>query len=330
MDCSEALPLDVQRYITQLREYDVIHRLKINQIGKYLKEYKKENNDASTKRKYLNKIQKALIKSQQYGDEKLNLVSQIVEMIENRTQMVSKYANEMNNSNLPKDETALKPNSSTATNNTIPPKLKLEKPKVISNNEKTTKNIYEKPKRSRRSRNHEKHSEKNERNHNSSFRNVVKDEDIEEEDEDEVMDGEEESDNVRNKKDLRKNKEKEVKVKEKVKEEREERKDEKKIEKRETKPIAKVVKKSGKVSNKFKKKKKKDKEEAAIEEMAVDPDEPTYCVCNSISYGDMIGCDNDDCEIEWFHFGCVNLTHKPKGKWYCPGCSAERKDSKKK
>uniref|UniRef100_A0A8C4NH36 PHD-type domain-containing protein n=1 Tax=Eptatretus burgeri TaxID=7764 RepID=A0A8C4NH36_EPTBU len=52
----------------------------------------------------------------------------------------------------------------------------------------------------------------------------------------------------------------------------------------------------------------------------VDPDEPTYCLCNQVSYGDMIGCDNVACAIEWFHFGCVGLSHKPKGKWYCPHC----------
>merc|ERR1712223_1731022 len=55
-------------------------------------------------------------------------------------------------------------------------------------------------------------------------------------------------------------------------------------------------------------------------DMPVDPNEPTYCVCQQVSYGEMIGCDNQDCPIEWFHFGCMDLTHKPKGKWYCPKC----------
>lgn len=57
--------------------------------------------------------------------------------------------------------------------------------------------------------------------------------------------------------------------------------------------------------------------------LAVDPDEPVYCVCQRISFGEMIGCDNDDCQIEWFHFECVGLTSKPKGKWYCPRCRKE-------
>lgn len=56
-----------------------------------------------------------------------------------------------------------------------------------------------------------------------------------------------------------------------------------------------------------------------------DPDEPRYCSCNEISYGEMIGCDNNDCPIEWFHFRCVNLTAKPKGKWFCPKCAQDKK-----
>ena len=57
-----------------------------------------------------------------------------------------------------------------------------------------------------------------------------------------------------------------------------------------------------------------------IIDMPVDPNEPTYCLCQQVSYGEMIGCDNNDCPIEWFHFGCMQLTTKPKGKWYCPKC----------
>eukprot|EP00092_Neocalanus_flemingeri_P020341 GFUD01022035.1.p1 GENE.GFUD01022035.1~~GFUD01022035.1.p1 ORF type:complete len:241 (+),score=77.41 GFUD01022035.1:45-767(+) len=57
-----------------------------------------------------------------------------------------------------------------------------------------------------------------------------------------------------------------------------------------------------------------------IVDMPVDPNEPTYCLCQQVSYGEMIGCDNQDCPIEWFHFPCMALTIKPKGKWYCPKC----------
>lgn len=60
-------------------------------------------------------------------------------------------------------------------------------------------------------------------------------------------------------------------------------------------------------------------------DMPVDPNEPTYCVCHQVSYGEMIGCDNPDCPIEWFHFACVGLATKPKGKWYCSKCYGEKK-----
>nr|CAB3256145.1 inhibitor of growth protein 1 [Phallusia mammillata] len=61
------------------------------------------------------------------------------------------------------------------------------------------------------------------------------------------------------------------------------------------------------------------------QEMPIDPDEPTYCLCGQVSFGQMIGCDNKKCPIEWFHFSCVGLTHNPKGKWYCPDCLRDRK-----
>lgn len=56
-------------------------------------------------------------------------------------------------------------------------------------------------------------------------------------------------------------------------------------------------------------------------ELPVDPNEPTYCICNQVSWGEMIACDNPDCKIEWFHFQCVGLKEHPKGKWYCPSCT---------
>ncbi|XP_015791905.1 inhibitor of growth protein 5 [Tetranychus urticae] len=64
---------------------------------------------------------------------------------------------------------------------------------------------------------------------------------------------------------------------------------------------------------------------ADVLDMPVDPNEPTYCICHQVSFGEMIGCDNPDCPIEWFHFACVGLTTKPKGKWYCSKCSNDRK-----
>ncbi|GLV34761.1 Inhibitor of growth family member 3 [Carabus blaptoides fortunei] len=63
-------------------------------------------------------------------------------------------------------------------------------------------------------------------------------------------------------------------------------------------------------------------QEAASEEWTYDPNEPRYCICNQVSYGDMVACDNEDCPFEWFHYPCVGITAPPKGKWYCPQCTS--------
>lgn len=34
----------------------------------------------------------------------------------------------------------------------------------------------------------------------------------------------------------------------------------------------------------------------------------------------MIGCDNENCPIKWFHLRCVGLEKSPEGSWYCPDC----------
>jgi hypothetical protein len=53
------------------------------------------------------------------------------------------------------------------------------------------------------------------------------------------------------------------------------------------------------------------------------PVEELYCYCNRISFGEMIGCDSESCEREWFHLGCVGLTKPPGGKWFCEDCRTE-------
>jgi len=94
---------------------------------------------------------------------------------------------------------------------------------------------------------------------------------------------------------------------------------------------AKHSQKSNTVEKKGKKRKAKSASTKSSKDLSpttdtdtIDPDEPTYCLCDQISYGEMIGCDNDLCPIEWFHFSCVSLTHKPKGKWYCPRCRGDK------
>ncbi|KAK3900106.1 inhibitor of growth protein 3 [Staphylotrichum tortipilum] len=55
----------------------------------------------------------------------------------------------------------------------------------------------------------------------------------------------------------------------------------------------------------------------------IDPLEERYCLCNRVSFGTMIQCDNiDQCKLEWFHLECVGLADIPARttKWYCPDC----------
>ena len=51
-------------------------------------------------------------------------------------------------------------------------------------------------------------------------------------------------------------------------------------------------------------------------------DDRKYCFCQRVSFGEMVGCENDKCPYEWFHLGCVGLKEAPKDQdvWYCPEC----------
>ncbi|KAH9932062.1 uncharacterized protein BXZ73DRAFT_46906 [Epithele typhae] len=54
-------------------------------------------------------------------------------------------------------------------------------------------------------------------------------------------------------------------------------------------------------------------------------DNKTYCFCNGVSYGEMIACDDKECEREWFHLPCVDLQFPPEGtKWFCSTCLERR------
>ena len=82
-----------------------------------------------------------------------------------------------------------------------------------------------------------------------------------------------------------------------------------------------------------------------------DPNAKRYCICDGPSFGNMVGCDGENCAREWFHLECVGLAAPPgkKGespqkirsfmdvtdewvsssvKWYCDECKENLKDSK--
>lgn len=53
-------------------------------------------------------------------------------------------------------------------------------------------------------------------------------------------------------------------------------------------------------------------------------DDRKYCFCHSISWGNMVGCDNEDCKYEWFHWSCVGIDKEPEGQWFCSECQKDR------
>ncbi|CAD0084965.1 unnamed protein product [Aureobasidium vineae] len=61
-------------------------------------------------------------------------------------------------------------------------------------------------------------------------------------------------------------------------------------------------------------------EDAEPDAEGEEDDTQVYCVCQRVSFGDMVACDNDDCPHQWFHWGCVDLKAEPKGEWLCPHC----------
>ncbi|ORZ24491.1 hypothetical protein BCR42DRAFT_403057 [Absidia repens] len=67
----------------------------------------------------------------------------------------------------------------------------------------------------------------------------------------------------------------------------------------------------------------------ALMEQDIDPNEPRYCYCNQVSFGDMVACDGENCEKEWFHYACVGLSEPPAGKWFCDDCSVEEQHQRK-
>ncbi|XP_012878355.1 PREDICTED: inhibitor of growth protein 1 isoform X2 [Dipodomys ordii] len=185
-------------------------------------------------------IQRALIRSQELGDEKIQIVSQMVELVENRMRQVDSHVELFEAQQEISDSTnSGKAGQDKSKSETI---IQADKP----NN-----------KRSRRQRNHEnRENASNNHDHEDLSTGTPKE-------------------------------------------------------------------KKAKTSKKKKRSKAKAEREASPADLPIDPNEPTYCLCNQVSYGEMIGCDNDECPIEWFHFSCVGLNHKPKGKWYCPKCRGE-------
>ena len=61
-----------------------------------------------------------------------------------------------------------------------------------------------------------------------------------------------------------------------------------------------------------------------------------WCYCRGAEEEQqtVMKCDNDTCLLQWFHFDCLHMTKKPKGRWYCPECRkldiTKKRNNKKK
>ncbi|KAJ8882599.1 hypothetical protein PR048_014410 [Dryococelus australis] len=276
LDCVENLPDDLQRYLTRMRELDVSYQAFLKEVEQH-QDAAQRDTDLATKRKVLVRIQKMLIAAQEVGDEKLQLVQQIQDLIENKSRQLDL---DYRNLDVGKDQENAEPNreqhhgaaggTSAATG-------------TAGGTSATPVQGERQSKRPRRTRN------------DTMTESAAT----------EVAAPEPKSS----------------------------------VSTAATTPTTPTTtttaqKKSGAGG---KKKKRKSHQTAKAQaqqqredsppredELAIDPDEPTYCLCDQISYGEMILCDNDLCPIEWFHFSCVALATKPKGKWFCPKCRGDR------
>uniref|UniRef100_A0A3B3BU65 Inhibitor of growth protein n=1 Tax=Oryzias melastigma TaxID=30732 RepID=A0A3B3BU65_ORYME len=226
LDLVESLPFDLQRSVSLMREIDAKYQDVLKELDDAYERYRRES-DSLQRRKLQLSIQRALIRSQELGDEKIQIAGQMVEMVENRTRQID-WHSELLHYEKKRDEVT-------------PGSGSVDKAGG---------------KRSRRQKNGE---------NRESYAGLDHPEEV-----------------------------------------------------------GASREKRAKTSSKKKKRSKgKSEREVSPPDLPIDPDEPTYCLCEQVSYGEMIGCDNDECPIEWFHFSCVGLHHKPKGKWYCPKCRGE-------
>ncbi|XP_053732816.1 inhibitor of growth protein 1 [Synchiropus splendidus] len=265
LELVESLPFDLQRSVSLMKEIDAKYQDVLKELDEAYERYCKES-DSIQRRKLQLSIQRALIRSQELGDEKIQIAGQMVELVENRTRQIDWHAEVLLTSQEAPDghvptatsltTTATSMMSSTSSAALTPSKAAYHDKKRDEVTPASAGADKAGGKRSRRQKNGDARE---------SYGGMDPSEDI-----------------------------------------------------------GASREKRAKTSSKKKKRTKgKSEREVSPPDLPIDPDEPTYCLCEQVSYGEMIGCDNDECPIEWFHFSCVGLHHKPKGKWFCPKCRGE-------
>lgn len=252
LDCVENLPDDLQRYLTRMRELDVVYQDVLRDVEQ-LSSFDASQKDS--RRRNILRVQTALIQAQELGDQKLQLVQQLQDLIENKSRQLEIDYHNLGSDFGKEQET---------TDNHVKEKESSQQTPVVQPVQQIDKSGERQSKRPRRLR--------------TEVDTSYPIEPISEQ----------------------------------------------------TTPLpratATATKKNQATGKKKKRKSRQQREETPPreDEIPIDPDEPTYCLCDQISYGEMILCDNDLCPIEWFHFSCVALATKPKGKWFCPKCRGDR------
>uniref|UniRef100_A0A8C7PMB2 Inhibitor of growth protein N-terminal histone-binding domain-containing protein n=1 Tax=Oncorhynchus mykiss TaxID=8022 RepID=A0A8C7PMB2_ONCMY len=233
LECVESMPLDIQRNVSLLREIDSKYQEVLKEVDDVYERYQGEQDAAQRKRLQI-QLQRALISSQELGDEKIHVVTQMTELVENRSRQM--------------DSLCLQEPSETSERVVTERRSSSVQEAAVS-----TPAERSSARRPRRQRN----SESRDSNHASGNGAVMDDP----------------ADEL---------------------------------------PLQPREKRSK--SAKKKKRKAKQERDASPVEFTIDPNEPTYCLCEQVSYGEMIGCDNDACPIEWFCPKCRGDNEKTMDK----------------
>lgn len=288
IDSTQNLPLDIQRHITQMRECDLEYQEMLSTLKEITKSYDGTASSLNTE-----KLTKLLVSGLDLGDKKVQTVQHISDLVDDkvrRLEIGKKYLTSVKETDVPKPNIKEKTEGGNCSKERCIPSTststitKEMKKRNTDNDSNESNNDVKIAKRPRRNR-------ADEPDYKEISDDVV------------ALSALQHSNTPLPRATATAQVQSQVSLK-------------KSTQKTETK-----TKKKGKY-----KKQQKDNSPSLDDDddIAVDPDEPTYCLCDQISYGEMICCDNDLCPIQWFHFSCVSLSTKPKGKWFCPKCRGDR------
>ncbi|CAB0005699.1 unnamed protein product [Nesidiocoris tenuis] len=294
LDCIDNLPNDIQRLITRIHEVDVVHRNRLKDVVAYREAIVRQNLTGTALRKALYKMEQGLIAMQEIGDQKVDLWQQIADLVDSRARSLEQdrrnldYNRSAEPVETPKEERK-EPAPSSASAGSNPSTAVnngLSATEKSNGNGASNQATERSSKRPRRSRNDVEANDSPLPESRASQSATSTNSAVA------GTGGKNSASSTSGS----------------------------------ATGSAKAANNTTSTTAKKKKRKSRQREETPPreEEVQHEIDEPTYCLCDQISYGEMILCDNDLCPIEWFHFVCVSLTTKPKGRWFCPKCRGDR------